>query len=438
MKRKIFFMFFIISLILGFQYSKVFAETSIEETISAVFPNCNTKAEYRVEIKDSKNTKITVTFKGITIIECYAENDKGKFDLKPLSKIECTTQYDNTYALNIENITDMNYQLDYTEPFQYLVYEDNKLKKEEKTKAFIDETKRNARNICCTFRIEYDKKGELLTQTYILWEKVYKVSFIIALVLYSISYSYNRRHKGTQKYGGIVNEKNVDYCRELPKWIDLELAYASLYHYSRINEKKLKNGIIGAFILKWSNDNNVIITDKGNKVFSIDLGDGNFNKTENEQELYDLLKMAAGSNNIIDNKEFKIWSRSNKNLIEKWHNKLLASANNENLRPEAEALLGLKKFLLDNSLIDERRHIEVKIWEDYLIYAQLLGIADKVSKQFAKIYPDYSKISQLFVMSIDDIMFQYIMFLIRLVVPASLAMVPAYAISVIYYFTQLR
>ena len=30
---------------------------------------------------------------------------------------------------------------------------------------------------------------------------------------------------------------------------------------------------------------------------------------------------------------------------------------------------------------------EVKLWKDYLVYAQLFGIADKVAKQFQKLYP---------------------------------------------------
>ena len=54
----------------------------------------------------------------------------------------------------------------------------------------------------------------------------------------------------------------------------------------------------------------------------------------------------------------------------------------------AKKLLGLKGFLKDYSLIDEKKHIEVKIWEQYLIYAQLLGITKKVNKQMKDIYPE--------------------------------------------------
>ena len=58
------------------------------------------------------------------------------------------------------------------------------------------------------------------------------------------------------------------------------------------------------------------------------------------------------------------------------------------MHEEAVKLAGLKKFLLEFSRIDEKGAIEVKMWDEYLIFAQIFGIADKVSKQFKKLYPD--------------------------------------------------
>ena len=39
-------------------------------------------------------------------------------------------------------------------------------------------------------------------------------------------------------------------------------------------------------------------------------------------------------------------------------------------------------------MIKDREAIEVHLFEDYLIYAQLFGIAKKVADQFKKLYPD--------------------------------------------------
>ena len=56
--------------------------------------------------------------------------------------------------------------------------------------------------------------------------------------------------------------------------------------------------------------------------------------------------------------------------------------------------MGLKKFLLNSSLISERAYKEIELWEEYLIFAQLLGIAKEVNRQFSTLYPDLSIISE--------------------------------------------
>ena len=75
----------------------------------------------------------------------------------------------------------------------------------------------------------------------------------------------------------------------------------------------------------------------------------------------------------------------------------------EDLNQQALELAGLKKFLLDYTLIAERTAIEVNLFEDYLIYAQMMGIAKKVAKQFKDLYPDV--VAQSAFYSYDNIIF---------------------------------
>ena len=58
------------------------------------------------------------------------------------------------------------------------------------------------------------------------------------------------------------------------------------------------------------------------------------------------------------------------------------------VKEEAIKLKGLKLFFREFTLIDEKEAIEVKVWKDYLIFAQILGMASTVAKQFKKLYPD--------------------------------------------------
>lgn len=53
----------------------------------------------------------------------------------------------------------------------------------------------------------------------------------------------------------------------------------------------------------------------------------------------------------------------------------------EEYHEEYEHLIGLKKYLKDYSKIKERYPIEIVLWNQYLVFATLFGIADKVGKE---------------------------------------------------------
>ena len=44
---------------------------------------------------------------------------------------------------------------------------------------------------------------------------------------------------------------------------------------------------------------------------------------------------------------------------------------------EAIKMAGLKKFFTNFTVIDDRKAVEVKLFDEYLIYACMLGVADK-------------------------------------------------------------
>lgn len=58
---------------------------------------------------------------------------------------------------------------------------------------------------------------------------------------------------------------------------------------------------------------------------------------------------------------------------------------------EIEKWQGLKKFMEDFSMLDKREVPELVIWESFLVYATVFGIADKVLKQLKIVYPDLER-----------------------------------------------
>ena len=56
----------------------------------------------------------------------------------------------------------------------------------------------------------------------------------------------------------------------------------------------------------------------------------------------------------------------------------------DDLKPKLEALIGLKKFLEEFTLIYEKSVEAVHLYEMYLVYAELFGIADKTEEELSR------------------------------------------------------
>ena len=57
-------------------------------------------------------------------------------------------------------------------------------------------------------------------------------------------------------------------------------------------------------------------------------------------------------------------------------------------------LVQFENYLKDFSLVGERSAVEVRLWDELLIWASLYGIAKEVAQQFEKLYPEYVQQSQ--------------------------------------------
>ncbi|MCI8587429.1 MAG: DUF2207 domain-containing protein [Clostridia bacterium] len=62
---------------------------------------------------------------------------------------------------------------------------------------------------------------------------------------------------------------------------------------------------------------------------------------------------------------------------------------------EIEEWKGLKKYMKDYSLLDEKEVPAITIWEKYLVFATAFGIANEVIKQLKLVYPDFENVSTI-------------------------------------------
>ena len=231
-----------------------------------------------------------------------------------------------------------------------------------------------------------------------------------------------------------VIPKNIPNIREIPFDKDIYMTYWVALSYS-ISSKK--TDFLGAILLKWMLTKKITLQKQEVKKLFKTAEESVIILPENpvfdnllELDLYKML-YEASNNGILESHEFEIWCRDNYDRILDWfddvakeENKKLIStgkihveekrtfkifkSNTYNVDPsminEAIKLKGFKNFLDEFSRIDEKEAIEVNMWEYYLIYAQILGIANKVAKQFKKLYPEIIENNE-YGYSYDDFLF---------------------------------
>ena len=198
--------------------------------------------------------------------------------------------------------------------------------------------------------------------------------------------------------------KNLLWYRDIPLKGNLQAANDMLNAYKYFGADY--NNLLSACILKLINmgaisiESRLIARGKTEQNFVIhDLPDTS-NQPMLLRKVHNIFKLAAGSDTILEPKELKTFMRSTKNesitdsFISTLHTKTGISAYKDRL-DEVRQVFGLKKFLKEFTLLDERGVNEVKLWKDYMIYATLFGIADQVIADMKKINPEYFNMDQV-------------------------------------------
>lgn len=243
------------------------------------------------------------------------------------------------------------------------------------------------------------------------------LTFIFTLgFVAKLSVANKKRNVGTRTIHlkkGTSNVKDALYFRDFPCNNNMFRVYWLACQYKLINNY---TDFLGAILLKWLKEGNVESvaksgTEKSTKAIKL-IGTNIKNKLE--LELYNMMNLAS-NDGILDNNEFKCWCKTNYKKMLSWFDNVvdqetqlmyeegLLKQKKRELLPklftydyittdkiyeQGLQVAGLKKFLNDFSQIKDKNAIEVKLWDEYLMYAQIFGIAKKVAKEFKNLYPD--------------------------------------------------
>lgn len=218
------------------------------------------------------------------------------------------------------------------------------------------------------------------------------------------------------KNNKVINKKETPLFRDIPCNKDIYYANTLTKLNNEIFTGYKETNIFGAIILKWVKENKVKFINQTKGVFnketsSIDL---TLNPTFDnvlEKELFDIM-YEASADGILETKELEKWCNKNYskffNLFERINTVEIHKLKNDNhiynrtdkneckkknvmddtIYEDSTKLYGLKKFLEEFSKIDTREVLEVHIWDEYLMFAYIFGIADKVAKQLKNLYPE--------------------------------------------------
>ena len=259
---------------------------------------------------------------------------------------------------------------------------------------------------------------------------IFIIIMVFAIVTSKLGSSQEQRLNFENNGNKLPKTKDIPYFRDIPCNKDLFQAFFIGYQFKIV---KKRTDLLGSVILKWVRDKKVTFKkDEGkSSKTSIILNEELISslEDEDEQKLYKMF-FEASKDGILEDSEFTKWCNTNYSKILGWFDTIIDKEKDKlvkdglllekpktlfksakytvtpELRQQALNIAGLKKYLNDYTLISEREAPDVVLFEDYLILAQMFGIADKVAENFKKLYPDL--ITETNFYSYDNINFVHI------------------------------
>ena len=210
-----------------------------------------------------------------------------------------------------------------------------------------------------------------------------------------------------------IDKKNVPMFRDIPCNKDIYYANALI----KLNNFGYKEGnILGAILLKWVKYNKIGFKNEKSGIFNrdtsvIDLTMNPIFDNDLETKLFKMM-YEASKDGLLEAKELEKWCRSHYSeflsLFNRIQNETIDNLKsngliykrttkeeckrknvmNDKIYNDSIQLYGLKKYLEEFSRMNTKEVMEVKLWDEYLMFAYLFGIADKVAKQLKDMYPE--------------------------------------------------
>ena len=167
--------------------------------------------------------------------------------------------------------------------------------------------------------------------------------------------------KRNRKLFGVTRLSQIDWCRDIPFGGDI---LQSSYILRKVNSTAGNSTVAGAMILRMIEHGQLSVLRSGKDGRRVEIAfseDASLDSlSRSEQQLYEMMKEAAGSDRILQKHEFSRWSARNSTTIYRWLGVVQTESrkrivdnghDGEGGQVEARKVIGLKKFLKDFTLI---------------------------------------------------------------------------------------
>ena len=228
-------------------------------------------------------------------------------------------------------------------------------------------------------------------------------------ILYSFSGSRSRKKR--KKIMALV--KSVDYFKSIPLEGNLQKANDMLNAFNVGKAHNYKR-LISATILHLINEGvfsvEPMMTEAGKMAKRFVVKE----KLPVEKDwsplaykMHEIFNKASGENHVLDPKELETYMENdnNRKVVKSFLNALHTMRTleyYENHKDEVCEVFGFKRFLEDFTLMNERHLPEIKLWNDYMVWATLYGNAEQVIKDMKAINPEFFKMDHVAIQLSDN------------------------------------
>lgn len=249
----------------------------------------------------------------------------------------------------------------------------------------------------------------------------------IALLIGVLAYLSNRSNTASAvtrvgKPRKFSRQYNEEYYRDYPH----KGFYMETYYITYLMGLSSFNTIFTVLLLRWLQEDKISMTEITSGMFNRRSQEIRFLVDEMEKDTYEgrifnSMRKLAKEGNVVTDKQLSKWAYRNYNGLRGWEesvmdesinllksdNHLIETTKNyflfkthhykltESGKEMEKNIYKFVNYLHDFSLLAEHDAINVKIWDDLMIWAAYLNLTDVVMEQFKKVYPKYVEETKL-------------------------------------------